>query len=184
MKSCFAAALLLASAAAAHGAEWTPVVAKSTVSFSGSYDGEPFDGRFRRFTAEVTTDAATNAPSRVAAVIDLRSADTSNAERDETLATAEFFDTARFPEARFRTTACRGAAPKITCDAELTIRDRTRPLVFPLTWTHGPDGTAKLESSVVVKRLAFGVGSGDWADTALIPDAVTVRIALVLQPAP
>ena len=182
MKSRFAAALL-AFAGATHGADWAPVVAKSTVSFSGSYDGEPFEGRFRRFTARVTTDPATKAPSRIEATIDVRSADSANAERDETLRTAEFFDTGRFPNARFRTTACRGAAPKIRCDAELTIRDRTRPLVFPLTWTQAPGGSAKLQASVVLKRLAFDVGTGDWADTALIPDEVTVRIALVLEPA-
>jgi len=34
-----------------------------------------------------------------------------------------------------------------------------------------------------VKRLDFGVGGGDWADTALIPNEVAVSTKVVFAPA-
>lgn len=172
--------VLLATSAAARAAEYVADPARSSLTFSGTQDGEPFDGRYRSFDARVAVDDATGLPTGITARIDVTSADTRNAERDQTLGTSEFFDYARFPSARFRTLACRSAAPEPACDAELTIRDRTRPLRFPFTWTMQPDGRAKLEASVVVKRLQFDVGSGDWADTTMIGDDVTVRISLVL----
>ena len=171
---------LVATSMDAGAADYTADPARSSLSFSGTQDGEPFEGRYRSFDARIVVDDATGLPTGITARIDVTSADTRNAERDQTLGTAEFFDYARFPSAQFRTLACRSAGAKPACDAELTIRDRTRPLLFPFTWTMQGDGRAKLEATVVVKRLQFDVGSGDWADTSMIGDDVTVRVSLAL----
>ena len=42
--------------------------------------------------------------------------------------------------------------------------------------------TLATHRSATVKRLAFGVGTGDWDDTEVMPDAVTVTTKLVLRP--
>jgi polyisoprenoid-binding protein YceI len=39
-----------------------------------------------------------------------------------------------------------------------------------------------LAGKATVKRLEFGVGGGDWADTSLIPDAIAVSTKVVLKP--
>jgi len=39
-----------------------------------------------------------------------------------------------------------------------------------------------LSGKATVKRLAFGVGGGDWADTALIPDAIAISTKVVFKP--
>lgn len=180
MRSLVLAALLAAGPAAA--VDYAVVPEKSVVRFIAEYEGEPFEGGFGRFTATVSVDAANAAGTRIAAEIDVASANTENEERDQTLATAEFFDAAKFPKATFRTLACRGTAPSYACDAELTIRDRTRKLAFPFTLTPQPGGGARLEADVVLQRLAFDVGTGDWTDTALIGDDVKVRVDLLLKP--
>lgn len=180
MRSLVLAVALAAGPAAA--VDYAVVPEQSVLRFIAEYEGEPFEGGFGRFTATISIDAATAAGTRIVAEIDVASANTENEERDQTLATEEFFDTARFPKAMFRTLACRGTAPSWTCDAELTIRDRTRKLVFPFTLTPRPDGSARLEADVVLQRLAFDVGTGDWADTALIGDAVKVHVDLMLKP--
>ena len=181
---CGLPALLLFATAPVHAARYAVVPGESALTFTGAYENEAFEGRFARFTADVSIDAANPAATSIAAEIDIASVDTQNAERDETLATPDFFDVARFPKARFRTKACRGAAPRYVCDAELTIRDRTRPVAFPFTLSKRADGRATLTAQVVLERLAFDVGRGDWSDTALIADEVTVRVALVLAPKP
>ena len=180
MRTLVLAAALVAGPAAA--VDYAVVPEKSVVKFVAEYEGDAFEGGFGRFTATIAVDAANAANTRLTAEIDVASANTENEERDQTLATAEFFDTARFPKATFRTLACRGAAPSFACDAELTIRDRTRKLAFPFTLTPHPDGTARLEADVVLKRLAFDVGTGDWADPSLIGDDVKVHVDLALTP--
>ena len=52
------------------------------------------------------------------------------------------------------------------------------PLDF--TWTAGTP--AVLEGRATLKRLDFGIGEGDWADTDLLPNEVEVITRLELQP--
>jgi hypothetical protein len=33
-----------------------------------------------------------------------------------------------------------------------------------------------------VKRLDFDIGGGEWADTTLLPDEITVKTKVVLKP--
>ena len=40
-----------------------------------------------------------------------------------------------------------------------------------------------LAGKATVKRLDFGVGGGDWADTELLPNEIAVSTKVVLQPA-
>ena len=47
-----------------------------------------------------------------------------------------------------------------------------------------PGAAPVLSGKATVKRLAFGVGGGDWADTALIPDAIAISTKVVFKPKP
>jgi polyisoprenoid-binding protein YceI len=177
-----ALALALAAApAAAQGTDWTLVPAGSSLSFASSYDGEAFSGRFQRFTPRIALDPAAPEATRIEVAIDIASVGTDNEERDGTLATPEFFWTTKFPTATFRTTACKaGASPgAIDCEASLTLRDRTVAMPFNLRFEASGD-RATLKAQAQVDRIAFEVGSGDWADTALIPQFVDVTVDLVL----
>ena len=48
------------------------------------------------------------------------------------------------------------------------------------TWT--PGAKPVLDGQATLKRLDFQVGTGDWADTAALPNEVKVRTRLVLSP--
>jgi polyisoprenoid-binding protein YceI len=172
---------LLSAAGATHAAEWSLVAEASTLGFASSYDGEAFDGRFQRFTPAITLDPASPEATRIEVSIDIASVSTENEERDGTLATPEFFWTGKFPSATFRTTACKaGAAPgAIDCEAALMIRDRTVAMPFNLRFEATGD-RATLKAQARVDRIAFEIGSGEWADTALIPQFVDVTVDLVL----
>ncbi len=172
---------LLSATGAAHAADWSLVAEGSSLSFASSYDGEAFTGRFQRFTPAITLDPAAPEATRIEVSIDIGSVSTDNEERDGTLATPEFFWTGKFPTASFRTTACRaGAAPgAIDCEASLTLRDRTLAMPFNLRFEAAGD-RATLKAQAKVDRIAFEVGSGDWADTDLIPQFVDVTVDLVL----
>jgi len=154
----------------------------STLGFSSSYDGESFDGRFAQFTTDIAFDPA-SAAGRFDVVIQLASAGTENDERDETLLGAEFFNATAMPQARYQATAFRKLADgRFVADGTLTLRGITKPVPLTFRWT--PGATPKLEGTATVKRLEFGIGTGDWDDTEVMPDAVRVTTTLVLQPKP
>ena len=102
---------------------------------------------------------------------------------DETLLGAEFFNASVMPQARYQATAFRKLADgRFVADGTLTLRGITKPVPLTFRWTAG--ATPKLEGAATVKRLEFGIGTGDWDDTEVMPDAVSVTTTLVLQPKP
>ena len=176
------ALLLLALPFTAGAGEYSVDAAGSKLSFKGSAQGEAFEGVFKRFSATVAVDPADATKTALTADIDIASVDTQNAERDETLATGDFFDAAKFPKATFRTKSCQAAgAGKFTCDAELTIRDKSRPVAFPFTFAES-GGKATLDANVTLDRTQFDVGTGDWAGEDAVAHAVAVSVHLALTP--
>lgn len=174
--------LLAPGAVRAQAPGWTPD-GEAVLAFRGSYQGESFEGRFARFTPQVRFDPDDLAGSGIEVDIELASAATGVEDYDATMQSAEFFDSARFPTARFVAGNLRAEGEGYLADGELTLRDRTVPLAFPFGFDI--DGErALLRARVVLNRLDFDVGTGEWADTALIADEVEVRVELPLRRAP
>lgn len=178
----FSAACWLANAAS--GAEWRTQPAGSRLEFVGTSQGSEFAGYFNRFTPRIRFDPLQPATGSFDVTIDPGSANTNNAERDQSLPTPDFFWIEKFPRARFTANACKAVATpgRFQCQGRLTLRGKTRKLAFPFAWS-GDAGKARLTSSVVLNRLDFGVGAGDWADPATIGHTVTVKVALDLRAA-
>ena len=172
-------AALLATAAA-HAADYR-AEAGSTLGFRATYMDEAFDGRFARFTPSIRFDPADLANARFDVRIALASASTDNEERDQMLVGPEFFDATGAAEARYVATRFRAlGGNRFVAEGSLTLRGVTRPVPLQFTWT--PGAKPVLEGSATLRRLAFKVGEGDWADTALLPDEVKVSTRLVLAP--
>lgn len=162
------AALILASLLlplAAHARDWQVDHAQSSLGFKGSYQGEAFDGRFKTFDATIAYDANDLATAKFDVAIDLTSADTQSEERDETLEGSDFFDTGKFPKARFVTGSFSKAADgSVEAKGSLTIRDKTQPVTLKVKFAESAGG-ATLDVDTVLKRADFGLGSSsDWAD--------------------
>ena len=176
---------LAAAAAHAEAPVWSVVPAQSSVTFVATQQGEKFTGAFGTFTARIQFAPAEAASSRLEATLQMASATSRSAERDAALASSAWFDSAHYPVASFRTVAVRAAAAGAaggTADADLTIKGRTRRIVFPFGWEVRPGG-AVLDARVTLDRLDFGVGAGEWADASTIGHKVEVIVHLVLVPA-
>src|SRR5690606_35373233 len=93
--------LLLALAGVADASDWTVQAGASALRFTGSMQGERFEGGFDRFQAEIRFDPADLAGARFEVTVDLASADTDNEERDETLLGPDFFNVERSPQAHY-----------------------------------------------------------------------------------
>ena len=104
-------------------------------------------------------------------------------EIDSELRGDAFFNSTKFPQARYTATKFRAlGGNKYAADGILSLRGASKPVTLTFTWT--PGATPVLAGKATVKRLAFGVGGeGDWADTELFPDAIAISTRVVLQPA-
>jgi polyisoprenoid-binding protein YceI len=172
-------ALLLTDVASA--ADWTTLPG-STLGFSGSFQGESFEGLFGKFTPQISFDPAHLEQGRFDVRIDLGTTDTRNQERDDMLRTAEFFDTRKQPEARFVASKFRAlGGNRFVADGVLTLHGVSKPVSLTFTWT--PGAKTVLDGQASLKRLDFAVGSGDWADTDVLPNEVKVKTHLLLAPA-
>lgn len=154
--------MLLPLAAAAR--EWQVDAAKSALTFKGTYQNEGFDGKFKKFDATITYDAADPSKSKFDVTIDLASADTGSGERDDTLATADFFDTSKTPKAHFVTESFAKNGDAIEAKGNLTIRNKTKPVTLTVKFAENGN-MATLDVDTTLKRADFDLGKGDdWAD--------------------
>jgi polyisoprenoid-binding protein YceI len=182
LKTRLAFVLLMVLPLAAFARVWKVDAAHSALTFTGTYQGEKFEGRFKRFDAKINYDPADLAQAKFDVTVGIASVDTANTERDQALPGKPFFDTAQFPKAHFVTTRFRKAANgQVLADGTLTLRGVSRPVTLAVRFAPQGNG-AILDVSTTLKRLDFGIGGGDWADTSMIGNDVTVHGHLLLQP--
>lgn len=152
----------------------------STLGFSGQYQGEAFNGRFPGFATVVSFDPARLDLGRLTVVIPLATATAGNPDYDSELRGASFFNSPKFPQARYTATKFRSlGGGRYAADGTLTLRGVSKPVTLSFTWTAGAKPV--LAGTAVVKRLDFGVGDGDWADTKVIPNEIKISTRVVLQ---
>jgi polyisoprenoid-binding protein YceI len=156
--------------------------AGSTLTFASKYEGEVFTGRFPGFVSNFSFDPAQLATAKLDVTIPLASATTANTDRDDALKGSDFFASGKFPQARYTATKFRSlGGNQYAADGSLSLRGVSKPVTLTFTWT--PGAQPVLNGKATVKRLDFGVGTGDWADTALIPNEVAISTKVVFAPA-
>jgi polyisoprenoid-binding protein YceI len=179
-----AAALLLAPAAQAATYKADP--AKSSLAFTFQQAGAANQGKFGKFDVTFTL-APDGASGKLDVAIPVVSLDTGDKERDDTLRSADLFNVAKFPQAKFSAAkVTKVGADKYEATGKLTIRDVTRDVRVPLTFKTVNEGgrqSGTMNGEVVIKRLDYGVGQGEWKSTEWVGNDVTVKFSLRLLPA-
>lgn len=177
-----ACALALAGTVATASAAVYVQAPGSTLAFAGTYQGEAFTGRFPGFATRLAFDPKQLAGSRLDVTIPLATATTGNEDYDGEMRGDAFFDSAKFPQARYSATRFRAlGGNRYAADGILSLHGVSKPVTLSFTWT--PGAQPVLAGKATVKRLDFGVGSGDWTDTSLLPNEIAVSTKVVLQAA-
>ena len=158
---------------------WKPVPGDGEVAFTAKQAGAAFRGRFTSFAGEVCLGEQ----NRIRVAVRTASADTRLPELDEALRGPEFFDARRWPQATFESDAVKGLGDgRYEVSGRLTIRDVTREVTVPfMLRPEAGASRARLEARLTLLRLDYGVGTGQWADTRWLHDAVELDIALALD---
>lgn len=187
-----AAALSIAATPAAAPMEWNVDNAHTKVGFSVRHFFTPVEGSFDAFEAQLIWDRETPANSTVNATIQVASVDTENTDRDAHLLSGDFFDAERFPQITFRSTAVEARGDDmLMVTGDLTIRDVTKQVQMPVRilgvqavpaemqqMLGGAVEIASFEGELEIDRRDFGVGSGNFAETAIVGGPVTITIQL------
>ena len=154
----------------------------STLGFSGKFQGQQFDGSFGKFDAAISYDAANLATSKFDVTVDVSTAKTGDGDRDAALPGPDFFDTKKFATAHYVTTGfSKNAKGDIIANGNLTLHGVTKPVALKVAFSPNAGG-ARLSVTGTLKRLDFGVGSGEYKDTSTIADEVLVNGSLNLLP--
>lgn len=199
MRNVFAAAAVLATSAtliaatpAAAPMEWEVDASHTEVTFSVRHFFTPVTGKFDAFDIELVYDDEDVSNSSVTAVIPVASIDTNNEDRDEHLASPDFFAAGQYPRISFESTAVRRISEtELVATGDLTIRDVTRQVELPITvlgiqeipaemqqMLGGSKRVASFEATLEIDRNDFGVGTGQWAADTVIGKNVEITLAI------
>jgi polyisoprenoid-binding protein YceI len=113
-------------------------------------------GKFHTFSGEILADAQQPGASQVRLVIEARSIDTGNAERDEHLRSKDFLFVEKYPTITFVSTAITGAGSAYTVQGDLTMHGVTQHLTIPVT-VEQRQNEVVVRGNTSLSRKAFGI---------------------------
>lgn len=173
----FSTMMLAAAAALAQSATYKLDPAHSGVDFGIKHMAiSTVHGHLGIKSGEVLYDPANPAAAKVEAVIDVTTVNTAQAQRDKHLNSPDFFDTAKFPTAEFRSTGVTKTGDGLDVKGDLTLHGVTKPVVLhmeaPTKEQIGMDSKPHrgFSGTTTVNRKDFGLvwnGSLKSGDTVL-----------------
>ncbi|WP_317204846.1 YceI family protein [Janthinobacterium sp.] len=156
--------------------------AKSSVSAVFKQMNVPVEAKFKKYNIVIDYNAAAPDASKATVDIDTASLDVGDAEMNKEVAKKEWFNSAQFPKATFVSSAIKAAgAGKLNVTGKLSIKGKTADVSFPLT-VKTEAGKQVFEGALPIKRLAFNIGEGEWKDTGMVADEVTIKFHVTAAP--
>ncbi|WP_419319749.1 YceI family protein [Caulobacter sp. ErkDOM-E] len=172
-----AAAAPVADPALKDPVAWT-VAKGGKLGFTATWSGDALEGSFTRWSADILFSPEALDRSKLTVSIDTASAQTGDAQRDESLPSGDFFDSASHPKATFTAARFRKTGEgRYIADGTLELRGVKKPLSLPFSLKIAGD-TATARGVTTLDRTMFGVGQGEWASTDQIAAKVKVSFSL------
>jgi len=172
---------LLLSAALPAPAQ-TIVPAQSEIGFVSKQMGVPVEGKFRKWTAQISFDPKKPEAGKVSFTIDTASASFGAPETDAEVPKAAWFNAVKFPQASFQSSSIKATGGgKFDVAGKLTIKGQAQDVVVPVTLASAAGGNGTASGSFLIKRLDFKIGEGEWADTSMVANDVQVKFKLALS---
>jgi polyisoprenoid-binding protein YceI len=186
-------AILLAFAPIATFAqEWKSDPAHSSVFYTIRHGVTPVLGVFKEFEVNIHFDPAKPLEATIHGTLEANSITMGPDGLTKHLKTADFFDTAVYPQWTFKSTSIvkdpiANADNKFIANGQLTIHGVTKEVAIPFEFlgvkeAHGMTKTG-FSSEFTVNRLDYGVGQGDpTKDDGFLGNNVNVTVLLEMDP--
>jgi len=151
----------------------------SSLRFHTSWSGAAIDGGFSGFDGTIRFSPDRLDTSRVEVKVRTTSIFSGDAQRDETLKSADWFDTGSHALATFTADRFRKTGPgRYVADGTLSIKGVSLPLSLPFTLDIKGD-RATMRGTATVDRTAYKIGQGMFEATGEVPAAVKVDVAVI-----
>lgn len=171
-----AAALALPAAAE----EWQLDPAHSKLKFAIDARMIGAEGIFRRWNVKADINEQALEQSKIDMTIDMSSIDTNSDRRDTHLKSPDFFDVAKFPEAKIVVKSIRKVGEgNYEGDGEITLHGVTKPVKLPARILLNEQGILRFRGTVEINRMDFGVKYN--SNMNKIEDIATVTYELNLH---
>jgi polyisoprenoid-binding protein YceI len=175
----------MCAAPSAHAITHAVLKEKSTLSFYASVNDVSSEGAFTDFDVTINFDA--NAPQHSTVTGEVRlNKKTITAKYDEVaknIVGEEWLHVAKYPKATFDIESFETTTPNnYKGYGTLTLLGVSQPFECNLVLTPEKDGTLVANVSALIDRLHYGVGKGEWADTKVVSNIVTIYARMVTVP--
>ncbi|MBV8247465.1 MAG: YceI family protein [Comamonas sp.] len=183
---CLAGLYAAAGLHQAQAAGWKmDAAAGNRLEFIATFEQSPATGVFKDFDVRFDFDPEKPAGGRLDVSIRVSSADMASVDINKAIATREWFDFARYQQAEFHANDIRrlsgdASAGRYLARGVLSLKGVQQPVEVPFAWKAAGAG-AMLEGEFVLKRAAFGIGTGEWAATDTVGADVTVKFRVKLN---
>jgi polyisoprenoid-binding protein YceI len=175
------ALLTLMGVAGAVAANQTLLADQSEVVYVTSTMGAQVEGNFSRFEGQIALDPGKLQTSSISFTVDMSSVTFPSPEVQKELVKPDWFDTAHYPKAEFRSNRIQKMTDgRYEIAGTLTIKGHAHDVVFPTSLSRS-GATTFASGSLTIKRLDYGIGLGEWGDTSLVEDAVDVKFKIALS---
>jgi len=162
-------------------AEWVAGPADGELSYTAFYEGSPIPGRFREYRVAVS-DGEDGTPTGIDVTVDIGSVTMGAGDLDEAIRAPEWFDTARFPQASFTAISVRpDGNDRFWARGLFTLKGTPREIELPFIWQRISPEMIDMQGRVELKRLDFGIGTGEWSTGDQIGLDVVVEFHLTLR---
>lgn len=165
---------------AAHAAGFDQIVAaKSNATFAYKQMGVAMNGSFHKTAFTLAFDPAAPSAGSARATIDVAGIDAGSNDANESLAGKAWFDAQSYPKASFVSSAIRAVGGnRYEATGKLTIKGHAHDVTLPFTFARSGN-TGVIDGQFAIKRLDYGIGTGEWADVGTVADEVQIRFHLV-----
>ncbi len=172
-------------AEAGPGDPWKVDTETSSITFTAKQMNVPVKGTFTAYQAAIVFDAEQPDKASIKLEFETVGVKTGNAQADQALPGAEWFNAAEHPVATFEASGFKpNGNGKFDISGKLSIKGHSEQITIKASIaTSQDDGDsgsmiAKASGETTISRTAFKVGEGQWSSTATIADEVVIAFTL------
>lgn len=163
---------------AAFEPNWVVDGEASSISFSGTHDGNTFTGEFANWDAAIQFDPVAPANAEVRVTVAVANATASQKLYEDSLPSPEWFNSAAFPTANVEILEIASTGDgTFTSTARLTLKDITVDTAFPFALSIDGD-TARMTGQAVFQRTPLDLGQSSDPNADWVSEDITVDVVV------